>query len=285
MATRSSKPMALDLPRWLPTAYYHWSRLPIVRAATDGWITLALKHASNHFERRLLDGESVVPVLRRLQQLSARFSQDDRHALQNWLLLRVTARQPGMVEAAFQALAAWPPPPAAPVPQPLSMYSLQPLQPCCAARGADDRRLHAAFARLCATAYAYDPVPRLWALRAESTLLRPGQVRLELHCDETRLVVEVNPLFAPSEPFLAHVLLHELEHVHMLRQPPPSMAQEAVQRCDAQGHGVAFDASFATHVARATVRGVQVRAPHLGACGTCELPIWWADAVCAPWSK
>ena len=191
-----------DAVRW------RWSRLPIVRAAADGWTTLALQRASDHFERRLLDGESVVPVLHRLRRLSAKFSQDDRHALQNWLLLRVTARQPDMVAATFHALSAWPQAPAAP------SLDVQPQQPCCAARGVDDRRLHAAFARLCATAYAYEPVPRLWALRAETTLLRPGQVRLELHCDATRVVVEVNPLFAPSEPLLAHVLLHELEHVH-----------------------------------------------------------------------
>ena len=271
-----------DAVRW------RWSRLPIVRAAADGWTTLALQRASDHFERRLLDGESVVPVLHRLRRLSAKFSQDDRHALQNWLLLRVTARQPDMVAATFHALSAWPQAPAAP------SLDVQPQQPCCAARGVDDRRLHAAFARLCATAYAYEPVPRLWALRAETTLLRPGQVRLELHCDATRVVVEVNPLFAPSEPLLAHVLLHELEHVHMhahdmhmcmhmymLRQPPT----EEEERSDAQGHGAAFDASCAAHAALAAARGVEVHAPPFGACGSRELPSWWADAVRAVLSE
>ena len=251
-----------DAARW------RWSRLPIVRAAADGWTTLALQQANDHFERRLLDGESVAPVLHRLRRLSAKFSQDDQYALQNWQLLRVTARQPAMVAATFHAISAWPQAPAAP------SLDVQPQQPCCAARGVDDRRLHAAFARLCATAYAYEPVPRLWALRAETTLLRPGQVRLELHCDGTRLVVEVNPLFAPSEPLLAHVLLHELEHVHMLRQPPTEE-----ERSDAQGHGAAFDASFAVHAARAATRGVEVHAPPFGACGSRELPDWWADAV------
>ena len=174
-------------------------------------------------------------------------------------------------------------------------------------------------------------------------------MRLELHCDGTRLVIEVNPLFAPSEPMLAHVLLHELEHVHLLRQPPPSMEEWVAQqrcgyscfrahaqciahalysayrvfstssvhkprtprlssatrphtqpdliarrptisdqhptpgvwhlhetRCDAQGHGAAFDASFAAHAARAAARGVEVHAPPFGACGGHELPSWWA---------
>jgi hypothetical protein len=257
----------MDAARW------RWNRPPIVRAAADGWTTLALQHASDHFERRLLDGESVAPVLHRLRRLSAKFSQEDRHALQNWLLLRVTARQPGITAATFHALSAWPQAPAAP------SLDVQPQQPCCTARGVDDRRLHAAFARLCATAYAYEPAPRLWALRAETTLQRPGQVRLELHCDETRLVVEVNPLFAPSEPLLAHVLLHELEHVNMLRQPP--MEDES----DAQGHGAAFDASFAAHAARAATRGVEVHAPPFGQCGSRELPNWWADAVRAVLSE
>ena len=251
-----------DAARW------RWSRLPIVRAASDGWTTLALQRASDHFERCLLDGESVVPVLQRLQRLSSKFSQDDRHALQNWLLLRVAAHQPDKVAATFHALSEWPQAPVA-----LSL-DLQPQQPCCTARGVDDRRLHAAFARLCATAYAYEPVPRLWALRADTTLLRPGQVRLELHCEATRIVVEINPLFAPSEPLLAHVLLHEMEHVHMLRQPPKEDEQS-----DARGHGAAFDASFAAHAARAATRGVEVHAPPHGACGCRELPDWWADAV------
>ena len=106
-------------------------------------------------------------------------------------------------------------------------------------------------------------------------------MRLELHCDATRVVVEVNPLFAPSEPLLAHVLLHELEHVHMLRQTPT----EEEERSDAQGHGAAFDASFAAHAALAAARGVEVHAPPFGACGSRELPNWWADAVRAVLSE
>ena len=108
-----------DAARW------RWSRLPIVRAASDGWTTLALQRASDHFERRLLDGESVVPVLQRLGRLAAKFSQDDRHALQNWLLLRVAAHQPDKVATTFHALSEWPQ-----VPVALSL-GLQPQQPCC----------------------------------------------------------------------------------------------------------------------------------------------------------
>ena len=156
---------ARDAARW------RCGRLPIVCAAADSWITLALQRASDHFERRLLDGESIIPALHRLRRLLAKYSQDDRHTLQNWLLLRAKDRQPDMTQATYNALSAWSPAPAA-------SPSAQPQQPFCAARGIADRRLHAAFARLCATAYAHEPAPKLWALRAETTLLRPGQARL-----------------------------------------------------------------------------------------------------------
>ena len=229
----------------------------------NSWVTHALGSTNEHLERALIDDEPVLPLFRRMEHLTASYSRDHRHALQNWLLIRVSSRRPAIAESVLQVLAAWPEAPA----------SRSPSSIHCEARDRAERRLHEAFEQLCATAFARESFPSLWALRADGTMLRPGQVRLGLHCDGVRFVIEINPHFTPSAPLLAHVLLHEMEHVCQLCRPPCPAAL-----LDPHGHGPSFDASFAAHLAAAEQAGVVVHEPPFGTCGR-DLPPWWADAV------
>ena len=89
----------------------------------NSWVTHALGSTNEHLERALIDDEPVLPLFRRMEHLTASYSRDHRHALQNWLLIRVSSRRPAIAESVLQVLAAWPEAPASRSPSvPLSIH-------------------------------------------------------------------------------------------------------------------------------------------------------------------
>ena len=214
----------------------------------------------NALARKMADGEESR-ALRLLEKISSRcaaFSLEHRYALMNWLLMHTITIRPAMLPAAAQVLHRWPR---------STVHSPCAARPRLAARSEEEIRLHGMFERLCDVAYAGE-FPEIWSLRADPAMRQPGCVRMQLHHRGCRFHIDINPHFTPSGPILAHVLLHEMEHVHRLCLLPGGYL-------DGGGHGTDFELSLATHIERTIKAGVAV----VDAFHSQELPAWWPEAV------
>lgn len=219
-----------------------------------------LRSDLNSLAAKMADGEesAALRLLTKMSSRSERFPQEHRYALMNWLLMHTITIRPTFVPAVAQCLHQWPP---------STAHSPCSPHPRLAARNEGERRLHGMFERLCDVAYA-GAFPEIWSLRANPAMRQPGSVHMQLLHQGCRFHIEINPHFTPSGPILAHVILHEMEHVYRLCQLPGGYLNGG-------GHGSDFERSLEMHTERAVKAGV----PVVDAFHSQELPEWWPEAV------